>query len=215
MLNHSLFFTFILSVLLLLLTPGPVVALITGTAATQGRLVALKTALGTNAASLILIAFSAFVLTGIVSVNNLFLSVLGIIGSLYIAYSSIQALILSAREQHEEAHEKHYQRSGFSHVFLVAISNPKDILFFVSFFPQFIAITDNMTISLTILSIAWMILDLSILSMYIITISYFSTGKSSKILGIVSSLSLIIIAIIGIIYNSHALLSSTRQRALP
>ncbi|HFZ8353080.1 TPA: hypothetical protein ACIO89_005551, partial [Salmonella enterica subsp. enterica serovar Java] len=78
----SLFAGYIVSVILLLLTPGPVIALVTGTAAVHGKRQALKTAFGTNAASLVLILFASLMVTGLVSVDNLYLYVLGASGSI-------------------------------------------------------------------------------------------------------------------------------------
>lgn len=57
--NTTLFGGYILAVMALLITPGPVMALVTGTAARHGYVCALKTIAGTHLASLALIAFAA------------------------------------------------------------------------------------------------------------------------------------------------------------
>lgn len=74
--NMTLLVAYILSVMMLLLTPGPVVALITGTAARYGYRNAFATAAGTNGASLVLIALATLMLKGVVSVSPLWLSLL-------------------------------------------------------------------------------------------------------------------------------------------
>ena len=61
--NVPLLTAYILAVLLLLITPGPVVALITATAARDGRRRAFATLVGTNSASLVLMLVR-FILAG-------------------------------------------------------------------------------------------------------------------------------------------------------
>ena len=70
MLNTALYTTFLASVVFLLLTPSPVIALITSTAARQGRFTALKTVIGTNCASLVLIAIAILAISGFLSINK-------------------------------------------------------------------------------------------------------------------------------------------------
>lgn len=53
---------------------------------------------------------------------------------------------------------------GFKKGLMVGLSNPKDIIFFSSFFPQFIHVHDNINISLLILIVTWIILDFLTLS---------------------------------------------------
>lgn len=53
---------------------------------------------------------------------------------------------------------------------MTGLSNPKDILFFVSFFPQFIAVTRDFTTSILTLCLVWVIFDFAILTLYILTV---------------------------------------------
>ncbi len=55
-----------------------------------------------------------------------------------------------------------------------------DILFFVSFFPQFIAVTHDFTVSIITLSVVWVIFDFSILSLYITDSETLDTGASRQ-----------------------------------
>lgn len=201
----SLFLAYIVSVMLLLLTPGPVIALVTGTAAVHGKSKALETAFGTNAASLVLIFFASLMVTGLVSIDNSYLYILGALGSVYIGYTSATNLIHIKWNAGNNTSIKNNKRGGFIHGFLTAISNPKDILFFASFFPQFIYITDNIKLSLTVLSITWFFLDLSILSVYILAVSRFTSSKYSNLLDVISSIFLLFIAIMGFAYNINEL----------
>lgn len=90
--NFTLLAAYSLSVVTLLLTPGPVVALITTTAAQHGYRRAFLTLIGTNGASLVLIALAALMLAGVVSISAIWLGVLGLVGSLYIGVMAINGL---------------------------------------------------------------------------------------------------------------------------
>lgn len=143
--NFTLLAAYSLSVVTLLLTPGPVVALITTTAAQHGYRRAFLTLIGTNGASLVLIALAALMLAGMVSISAIWLGVLGLVGSLYIGVMAINGL--RARASNPGLGARKRDNSGLIHGFLTGVANPKDILFFVAFFPQFIAITQDFTTS--------------------------------------------------------------------
>ena len=92
-------------------------------------------------------------------------------------------------------------RGGLLKGFLVGISNPKDILFFVAFFPQFIAITDDFTLSMLTLSLVWVVFDITVLSLYILTVQRVLSGRYALRLERLSALFLLAVALFGIVYN--------------
>jgi threonine/homoserine/homoserine lactone efflux protein len=191
-----------MSILTLLLTPGPVVALVTGTATRYGYRRAFATVVGTNLASFVLILFAALMLIGVLSLEPLYLHVLGIMGSIFIGYMAIQSLLTVSDSDGETITAS--SAGGIVQGFLTGISNPKDILFFVSLFPQFIAITSDFNTSILTLSIIWGIFDFSILSLYILLVKKWLPEKHKKRMEIVSSLFLLLVAIGGAIYNVYA-----------
>lgn len=201
--NLALLAVYSLSVLTLLLTPGPVVALITATAAQYGYRQAFMTLCGTNGASLLLLALAALMLAGVVSLSPLLLCVLGLAGSLYIGYSafcSLWARNLAASEGFRRP-----SHGGFINGFLIGVSNPKDILFFVSFFPQFITITHNFATSMLVLTLVWVIFDVAVLSFYIVIFKRWMPTRFVRYSVFISSLFLLAVAVFGILYNVAAL----------
>ena len=196
MMNMALLAAYMLAVLLLLATPGPVVALVMGTAAREGSRRAFMTVLGTNSASLVLIVLATLMLLGVVALSPVMLSLLGITGSLYIGWSAVSSLMHKAQDI-----EAVPARGGLLKGFLVGISNPKDILFFVAFFPQFIAITDDFTLSMLTLSLVWVVFDITVLSLYILTVQRLLSGRYALRLERLSALFLLAVALFGIVYN--------------
>lgn len=194
--NMALLAAYMLAVLLLLATPGPVVALVMGTAAREGSRRAFMTVLGTNSASLMLMVLAALMLLGVVELSPVMLSLLGVLGSLYIGWSAVSSLMHKA-----QGVEAVPARGGLLKGFLVGISNPKDILFFVAFFPQFIAVTDDFTLSMLTLSLVWVVFDITVLSLYILTVQRLLSGRYALRLERLSALFLLAVALFGIVYN--------------
>ncbi|RBP84238.1 LysE family translocator [Marinomonas rhizomae] len=201
--NLALLMTYIFAILILLLTPGPVVALVTGTAIRFGYRRAFATVVGTNLASFVLIFFAALMLIGVVSLDIFYLRVLGVIGSCFIGYMAIQSLQTISTVAKNDEKNAGSSKSGMLQGFITGISNPKDILFFVSLFPQFIAITNDFSTSIFTLSIVWMIFDITVLSLYILIVKRWLPNKHNKGMEILSSLFLLVIAVLGVIYNIY------------
>lgn len=197
----TLLSAYILSVMMLLLTPGPVVALITGTAARYGYRSAFATAVGTNGASLILIAIATLMLKGVVSLSPVWLGFLGLTGCVYIGYTALQSLFSNPGADTTNAEKDTQRRGSFLKGFVTGLSNPKDILFFVSFFPQFIAVTRDFTTSILTLGVVWVIFDFAILTLYILSVKKWMPDRHGRKIEMMSSLFLLAVAGCGIVYN--------------
>ncbi len=200
--NLPLLSTYILAVLLLIMTPGPVVALVTSVAVRAGSRLAFSTLIGSNSASLILMATAILMLTGVMSLSELSLALLGIPGSLYIGYIAQQGL-LSPHCTAEPLLTT--QSQGIWGGFITGLSNPKDILFFIAFFPQFIAVTASFSTSVMVLSLVWIVLDFAVLSFYILAIKRWVRPQHQRVISLTSSWILLTIAGVSGVYNSWAI----------
>ncbi|OBS37050.1 lysine transporter LysE [Pseudomonas syringae pv. syringae] len=207
----SLLLIYTFSVIMLIIIPGPVVALVVSTSLACGPKRAVLTALGTNWAALVLVMVSAFILTGTLSVSEQVLNWISLIGCLFIAYMSFQVLEQALRSAPAKSDAapvpKQGKHSGLVTGFLVGISNPKDIIFFVSFFPQFIHVTASFKGSIALLSGIYVILDLTIMFSYIFLMRQKLALKYKRKIEIVSSLTLLLIALAGIFYSGSTLLN--------
>ncbi|RMT76031.1 Efflux protein, LysE family [Pseudomonas savastanoi pv. nerii] len=209
----SLLLIYMFSVFMLIITPGPVVALVVNTSLACGPKRAMLTALGTNWASLVLVLVAALILTGTLSVSVSMLNWISLVGCFFIAYLSMQALEQALRyaqtppEAAPASLPARSRHSGLVTGFLVGISNPKDIIFFVSFFPQFIHVTESFKGSIALLSLLWIIIDLSILFAYIFLMRQKLALKYKRKIEVASSVTLLLIALGGIFYSGSALLN--------
>ena len=196
----SLLGTYLLAVVLLLITPGPVIALVTHTAVRDGYRRAFITLAGTNLASLVLLAMAVMILAGIVDIHPLSLAGVGFIGALFIGWMGIGML-----KHPQPTTAPSARQGGFLTGFLTAIANPKDILFFVAFFPQFVPVTRNFAQSITLLTLIWIALDLLILTLWIIAVRRYVSLRYERAIRLATALFMLVVAIYGAVWNGNAI----------
>lgn len=197
--NISEYILYCLAVVLMIATPGPVMLLVVSAGLKGGYAAALRTIFGTNFASLVLIALSILSLKGLLVINAHWLDAIKLLGCLYIGYLGLQIFREVFFEQAEASQEKLSPvRGGFQQGFLVGISNPKDIIFFAAFFPQFIGITPTLDLSLIMLTLSWIVLDFLTLSLVYLGFNRLRHSRLYPHLLALCGMVLIIIAIYGI-----------------
>ncbi|MDH0300753.1 MULTISPECIES: LysE family translocator [unclassified Pseudomonas] len=204
--NTALTATYALTVLLLIATPGPVVALIVNTAAASGSRKALFTAVGTNWASLVLIGAAAWIIMTSAAIDKAWLNGMSLLGCLFIGYIALGTLrdVLQAPADSAPAQAQTTVpagRGGLLQGFMVGISNPKDIIFFIAFFPQFIQITESFGKSMMVLSLLWIAIDFAVLSLYIFAIGRIASPRANRLISLASGVALLLIAAVGLAYN--------------
>lgn len=198
MINMSEYLLYCLAVVIMIATPGPVMMLVIGAGLKGGYRRAFQTIVGTNLASLLLIACSVLILKGIFNIQAFWLDLIKLLGCVYIAYLGVDIL----KESRAAAGPKQETASavgGFRQGFLVGISNPKDILFFSAFFPQFIQVTNHFNDSLILLTASWIVLDFLTLSLLYLGFYRLTLSRGYRpVLALCGAL-LILIALYGLI----------------
>lgn len=198
--NWVEYFLYGFAVVTMIATPGPVMLLVASAGLKGGYKKALQTIFGTNLASLILIALSVLILKGLLDVSEFWFDVIKAVGCLYIAYLglSIMREALSEKASNNQI-QLESSKGGFKQGFLVGISNPKDIIFFASFFPQFVGITTDLNLSLVILTLSWIVLDFATLSFVYFGFSKLSKSKVYHHILMLCGLILVLVACYGIV----------------
>jgi len=127
--------------LLLSVTPGPDMAVVTKNALAHGRRGVLLTTSGIGLALVIWVTATAVGLSALLRTSGEVLFALKIVGALYLAYLGVRTLFESRQQPGDllagtaPAAPAH---AVFRQGFLSAISNPKLGVFFVTFLPQFV-----------------------------------------------------------------------------
>ena len=182
------------TVITMIALPGPVVALVTGAGLTGGPKWALRTVVGADLASLVLILFSVLIIKGLFAVNETAFNLLKLTGACYIAYTGWN--ILRRRTDFKEQTSAKFQArmGGFTRGFLISISNPKDIIFFASFFPLFMDITASTNVSIALLTILWIILDIVTLMLVYLLVSNTVAPSAHRLVLTISGVFMLLIA---------------------
>jgi threonine/homoserine/homoserine lactone efflux protein len=138
--THDLWL-FVLSGLLLNITPGPDTLYIVGRSSTQGWRAGSVAALGIGTGTLVHICAAALGLSAILAASATAFTVVKFLGAVYLLYVGV-GLIRSAGATHSPAvaHESRGVpiRVVFLQGFLTNVLNPKVALFFLAFLPQFV-----------------------------------------------------------------------------
>ncbi|WP_179401705.1 LysE family translocator [Burkholderia guangdongensis] len=205
--NFNILVLYVVTTITAIAVPGPVAVLVAGAGLAGGPAKALRTIFGTNAASLVLILLSALVVKGLFAVDETAFDIVKLAGACYIAYIGWDMLRTSRST--DDGHAAIQPRvGGFSKGFVMAISNPKDIIFFASFFPQFIGITSDTNASLALLTVLWVILDFATLMLVFLLVSKLLKPSVHQTMLRISGALLIVIATGGIVMTVASLLRS-------
>ncbi|OLS62305.1 LysE family translocator [Pseudomonas putida] len=200
--NTPLLIAYLGTVILLIATPGPVVLLVLDAASRSGTASAVRTALGANAASLILVAAAAAVLAGTLALSPQVLQWGALAGCLFIGWLGFSGLRDSGAGEEGTAKKA----NGWWQGFLIGIANPKDILFFVALFPQFIPVTESFGTSIGLLALLWLVVDLGILALYIGLMRHALAQRCRAWVSRLSAWMLLLLAAVGVIYWCRVLL---------
>lgn len=203
-LDLSILVLFIASVVAFLGTPGPVTLLVVNTSLKAGLSDSMRTIIGTNTASLVLITISALVILGMIALDEKVLTVLKIFGSIYLLYCAYTLVKEVLKKNPIGLTTQKSVRGSFKKGFAIGISNPKDIIFFVSFFPQFINLTPSKITSLICLTMVWIVLDYSILTVYACVSKKIITPKFKQLFFCISAGLFLIIGMWSIISSFYS-----------
>ena len=151
---------FVISGLLLNITPGPDVLYIVGRSSTQGGRAGAIAALGIGAGTLVHILAASLGLSAILATSATAFTVVKMIGAAYLVYVGI-SLIRSARPAADGGGAARApcapasMRSVFLQGFLTNFLNPKVALFFLAFLPQFVGGAPSKPLALLFLGVVF------------------------------------------------------------
>ncbi|ABE28586.1 lysE type translocator family protein [Paraburkholderia xenovorans LB400] len=136
---------FVVAVFLLNVTPGPDTAYIVGRSVAQGRGAGLMSALGISAGCCVHSLACAFGLTALLAASAAAFTVIKFAGAIYLIYLGVRLIFAKpaadqAAGEARAAGAPKSLRQLFLQGFWTNVLNPKVVLFFVSFFPQFVAL---------------------------------------------------------------------------
>jgi len=160
------------------ISPGPAIFLAIANGMTGQAKATLASTLGNILGLFILSAISMVGLGSIILASAKLFLITKVIGTAYLIYLGIKQLIASRKIKQSLINDVYKKNRNLSSIFIegfiLAVSNPKPILFFIAIFPQFL----NLEISLMtqFFSMTSIFMALSFMSL----MSYGQMGKTSK-----------------------------------
>ncbi|MFT2096989.1 LysE family translocator [Marinomonas sp. 2405UD66-6] len=163
-----------------ILLPGPAVMLTLNNAIQRGLLKSLAGILGVSLAILLVATISATSLGVILASSAIAFNIIKIAGAAYLIYLGVKILRSEvANNPIIKAKESSLLRC-FIEGFLVSISNPKAVIFFMSIFPQFIDVTQEYAPQFVLLAATFSVLVIVIHTIYAAFASFAKSKLSSK-----------------------------------
>ena len=163
--------------LIAVISPGPAVLLSVTNSLTHGFTKSVCSSLGNITGIFIVSGAAALGLGAVLKASTLLFAILKIIGAFYLIYLGIRQLNSKNNvfEKGVEPYRNNQQkRKSFVQGMLVAISNPKAVVFFTALFPQFIDLTKPVVIQFFILTTTFMLYS------FIILVGYAMGAQSVK-----------------------------------
>jgi len=161
-----LFVTFIFTAIAVIVMPGPNVLVIISTSISHGTKRGLQTVLGTSSAMIIQLVVAALGTTMFVeSISTGFelLRWFGVAYLIYLGMSQLFSLVQKTCDKPQVTGKATFRRG-----FIVSLTNPKTILFFSAFLPQFVSPNGEYINQIIIFSTTFLILATMLDSLYAI-----------------------------------------------
>ncbi len=158
MVSIDLYVAFIAASLVLIAIPGPNVALIVANSLTYGVTCGLLTVAGTSSAMILQLAVTGIGMHAALGELAGFFANVRWIGVAYLLYLGIAAWGAPDVDLAAIKAQKRTRTETYIRAFLVSLTNPKTLLFYGAFLPQFIDHTADPDLQLTILSLTFLVL---------------------------------------------------------
>ncbi|MFB7642492.1 LysE family translocator, partial [Peribacillus butanolivorans] len=189
--------TFILVVLMLFLIPGPAVFLTISQTMKGGKKNGIITGLGIAVGDLIHTLAAVVGLSAILMTSTLAFGVVKYLGSAYLVYLGIRALLEKSKKIEKPIIKKVNNNLSFRQALLIELLNPKTSLFFLAFLPQFVKSDGSpVTIQLLMLGLTFVLMSI----MYTTLLVFLTSTIGNKLLVKSNSSSNWFGKVVGIVY---------------
>lgn len=201
--------TFIIGTALIVMLPGPNSLYVMSVASRYGIKTGYRAAFGVYAGDMILIFLTALGAASLLHAFPVLFTILKIIGAVYLSYLGIKLLIAAyhtwntvhSNAQIQQAEQNLEQLHPFRTAMTISILNPKAILFYLSFFVQFV----DPNYAYPALSFALLSIILQIISMAYLSILIFSGIKLASYFNRQFKVAAVAVATVGLLFCGFGL----------
>jgi homoserine/homoserine lactone efflux protein len=150
--DPGLFLAFVAAVVVLMLIPGPNVALIVANSIAYGPRYGLLTVAGASSAMVAQLALTALGMTELLGTLGVWFAYLRWVGVAYLIYLGITQWRAAPVDLAATRPEPKSFRAIYLRALLVSLTNPKTLFFYGAFFPQFISASRPLGAQIAMLS---------------------------------------------------------------
>ena len=158
----EIWIAFVATSAVVLAIPGPTVLLVCAYAASAGRRVGWWMVAGVAAADLVAMTASVLGLGALLLNSAAAFTLLKWIGAAYLIYLGVKIWCAPVEESGEAGAEAGFGRVDgpgmAAHAFAVTVTNPKSILFFVAFVPQFLDLSAALAPQLAVMTATFVVM---------------------------------------------------------
>ncbi|MEO9947198.1 LysE family translocator [Paraglaciecola sp.] len=162
-----------------ILLPGPAVMLTLNNSIQRGLLKSFAGILGIALAILLVATISATSLGVVLASSAVAFTIIKVAGAAYLIYLGIKMLRSEVTNNTVIKGQEDSFLKCFMEGFLVSVSNPKAVIFFMSIFPQFIDLTQEYTPQFILLAATFAFLVMVIHTIYAVFASFAKSRLSS------------------------------------
>lgn len=174
---------YLAAVAVLVLSPGPTMLMCMTTALNEGKSSAIAAAAGSISAVLGVMTLSALGLGALLAASELAFTVVKVIGAVYLIWLGIRTFCNNAEAidiKKTTTDTGRHLRAHYVRGLLVGSSNPKAILFFTAFFPQFLNPIEPLAPQYSVLALTFIACEFSVLAMCAFGVSAIAPVLRSK-----------------------------------
>jgi threonine/homoserine/homoserine lactone efflux protein len=159
--DFSTLLAYSLASILLFITPGPDMSLWLSQTINSGRNSGLAAVAGTNSGCVVHTLLAAFGVSALIAASHTGFLVLKIVGAAYLLWLAIDAIRHgSSLNVRDDARKPLSLLRSFGLGISVNLTNPKVVLFFITFLPQFVSATDpHVTAKLLFLGLYFVVIN--------------------------------------------------------
>jgi len=154
----QVYLAFVAACIALALLPGPIVTLLIANGLRHGTRAALTNILGVQAGLLIVIGILAVGLTSLMATMGYWFDWVRFAGAAYLVWLGIKLIRVPVEGVNADAPPRPPRGGFFLQGFVVALSNPKLLVFFGAFIPQFMDMSKDHLSQVLILGVTFMVL---------------------------------------------------------
>ncbi|HEY3719707.1 MAG TPA: LysE family translocator [Roseiarcus sp.] len=146
----SVYFTFLLACIVVVIVPGPTVTLIVANSLRHGRRAGMLNVAGTQLGLVLTVGIVLLGLASLIAAMGAWFIWLRLVGAAYLIWLGCK-LLMASGEMAAGAAPRTPRAGFFVQGLAVALSNPKTLLFFGAFFPQFMDPNRDFTLQVLIM----------------------------------------------------------------